>query len=508
MKYLLIILSLVVVGLYTLLQRPDLFFVDSARYADVARSFVEDGKFVIHSNFPSGRIEGEWLFYNSVLHVVFISIFFKLFGISDRSVILESTFFFILTLPILFLLAKKIFNQRVALISCLFYLFSSQLLGYAFDGGSDPIFIFEITLIAYFISLKKEKFILLAGVVGALTLFTKLHSYLFLANFLVWIFLLHKKVRNLALFLLFPVLAFLLNKFGVLFAHFKFDIPFYLSLQSSSLYPSDSLPRSGMTSKIDIWFLANNIKVFVSKIFYNLYNYFKIFNFDNLLPALSSPLVVVSFLLSYFNFQTKNNDQKIFRLIVLLMVISSLGLASATAPHIRYIQLTLPFIFIIAADFLDKLFKSNTKLTFLIIILVILPIFGEKVLDSRFKAKTFNTDKPFTHQVLGEAIGKETLNSAVVLTNLDSWGAWYGRRKTILIPNEISQVEEVNKKVKISYIFLTDFQKDNEDHPLRGDWDLDKFSLENFLLEKIATISATQVYENQPFTYKVFKKTD
>lgn len=504
----------------------DLIFVDAARYADIARNILENGQFRSHFSFPSPFLPNEngWQYNLPPVPSFAVAIFFKLFGISDWSAIIQSFFFFLLGIPLVYLLAQKLFNTKAAIFSALFYMFTPQLLSYATDGASEPIFIFELLLISYLIVKGRKWSLLFAGLIMGLSLFTKLQSYLFVPIFLFWVYLINRdNLKKVWLFLIGPVLLVSLNKFGILFGSYFLDLPAYLAFQQTTLFPGDNLPRAGLATQIDLPFLIKNASTFVVKISYNLYNFYKsIFTFDNLLPAWTSPMVVISYLLSHINFLTKEKKEiKIFRIITLLMVVGSFILAGATSPSIRYAHYVLPFVIILAVDFIYGFLqrynfsakKTNSVLVSLLLLFMVFPFLGTTVLDARFNARAYNFNAPHVQKVMGEKVGQLTDKSEIIVTNLDTWGAWYGERRTILIPLDFVGLEKFDNKIKINAIYLTDFQRDNEDHPLKGDWGelfdnprqiKNKFILDNFKLVKEGTISVQEVYENKPFTYKLW----
>lgn len=504
-----------------------LYFVDSARYADIARNISEGGKFTSSFTLSPLSLPSEfgWEIGIPPVYPLSISLFFKLLGVYDSSVVVTSITFFLISVPLVYLIARRIFNGQVAIFSSLFYLFTPQLLNYAKDGASEPIFIFELLLITYLIIVGKKWSLFLSGLILGLSFFTKLQSYLFAIIFLVWVLLLYRhNFQKFYLFLIGPVLIIVMNKFGLLFnGSYQLKIPLYLSFQQSSLYPGDNLPRSGQANQIGLMFVINNLQVLLSKIAYNLYNFYKsIFTFDNLLPAWTSPLVVISYLLSHINFLDKEkSDVKAFRIVVLSMVAGSLLLAAVTSPHIRYLHFVLPFIIILAVSFLHDILRryhlSAGQISLVLILILssfmIFPLIGTTGIDARFRDQQFNTKKPLAQKVLGEKLGELTGTDEIVVTNLDTWGSWYGKTKTVMMPVDFEVLQKIDQRMRINTIFLTDFQRGNEDHPLSGDWGVmfddparvtDQFMINNFQLVKEGTVSAQEVYDNKPFTYKLW----
>lgn len=525
---LLLLISLAVFYFYRESLPKELYFVDAGRYADIARNLLQTGQLKTNFVFPVSALGkvGPWPINIPPLHITMIAFFFRLFGVSDSSVVWSSVFFFIATIPVLFLLTKKLFNRQAAFISSLIYLFTLPLLSYARDGASEPIFIFELILISYLILLMRSWSLLIGGIVTGLIFFTKLQSYLFIPIFLYWVFSSNQKtLKGIYWFVLGGGVIALFHVSGLLFGNFYPNIPTYLAFQQSSLFPGDNIARADQTGTVSIPFFLINLKIFLSKLFYNLYNFYKvIFAFDNLLPQFASPIIVVTYLLSFADFfQKENNSVRKFRLVVLLMFFGSLLLAAATSPQVRYVHYVLPFIIILSVGFLEKVFHqvssrfARNVLTSILIAFFIIPFLGRVVLDARFDRHIYNPDKPYAQKALGSKLGDLTDPQGIVVTNLDSWGSWYGNRKTVLIPLDLEGFITLDRNLGIKSVYLTDYQRDNENHPLKGDWGTlfdspdkisNRFFLEHYTLVKEGTISALEVYENKPYTFKLWMKND
>lgn len=507
-----------------------LYFVDAGRFALVARSLVDNGEFYTKFNFytlESPSADG-WVSLLPPIHITMIALFMKIFGVNDQAVIIESFTFYILTAVFTFLLAKKIFNKEVALFSLLFTIFNPQLIGYAKDGASEPLFIFLLLSGTYFMYLQKRWSYLLSGLIFAIALFTKLQSYILIPFFIVWIFMLTRKIKDVLIFIAPLLLLFILNKAGLLFSYYYIWLPTYLLLQQSSVYPGDNITRSlSVTNPNEL--IVANIKEVLSKIFYNLYNFYKVlFNLDSALPNFTIPLINIGYLLSNILIFTKENIEKTtFRVFSLLMLIGLIILSSATSPQIRYIHIMVPFITILAVDLLYQFIsfagsKVNLvkKETFIISIMTgifilsfVLPFVGKALLDSRFESRIYNVNKPYVGKVLGERLKNITVANSKSVTNLHTWGSWYGDRITMLIPINFENFKLADEKIAFDYIYLTDYQRNNEDRPLNGGWGIlfdhphlinDQYLLSNFRLIKEGTISANEVYENQQYIYKLW----
>ncbi len=524
----LILVVVAVFSLYLSVPKASLFFVDSGRYADSARNLLETGKLLSKFTYATSLplYPNGWPFNVPPVHTFSIALAFLFFGVHDYTVILVSSFWFIIGVIFTYLIAQRLFNTKVALLSGFVYVFTPQLLAYARDGATEPLFIAELLMMTYFILLKRRGSLLLAGVVAGFAFFTKLQFGILVVPFLIWVWLLYgRRLLSVGSFFLPLLLMVVANKMGFLFSGYRPEaLPVYLTFQQSSLYPGDDLPRSGLSSSVNASFFLSNLAVLVSKIFYNLYNFFKIIILDDhLLPSFIVPISTVLYFLSYINLWIKERDEvRLFRLLVLVLISISLGLSAVTSPSIRYIHPLLPFVIILGVSFLVEIctkFDLTRKQSLWIYVSVVtlfwvLPFLGSVILDRRFDYQHYQMDKPYAQQVLGEQIGWLSAKDDIVITNLDTWGSWYGNRRTILIPPTPEMISEIDGRHKVSKIFLTDYQRLNGDHPLDKGWDslfdqtkiVPNYVTTHFTLERTATISAEQVYEKQPFTYQVWSR--
>src|SRR3989344_3159642 len=155
-----------------------LTFSDGAKYADIARSIVQGNEFSSSFNF--------WGANNAQViqpgMPLAIAGFFKIFGISDLSVIATSSFFYLLLVLTTYLLGKKLFGELVGLLSAIAMAANINFLEYAASGASETLFAFEIILGAYFLILRKRW----ADILGFITLmamyFPKPQAFIYIAG--------------------------------------------------------------------------------------------------------------------------------------------------------------------------------------------------------------------------------------------------------------------------------------------------------------------------------------
>lgn len=525
-KHLFIILAIGLVLVWLLIsQFNGLQFVDAARYADIGRNIFLNQGYISKFTFPTQILPDEngWTVNLPPVYPLLIAGSISVNGINDYSIIYLTIIFSLGSIILTYLIAKHLFGGKTAFVSALLVLFAPQLLNYAKDGGAESLFIFEILLIIHLILLGKRWSILFAGLVAGLMLFTKLQALAVLPVLLIWLVVLHKeRLKNVIFFLICPVIMISLNSANILWGFYKYDFPVYLFLQQTSVFPADNLPRTGLTKSLGVGFLFEHLLPIFSKLFYNIYNFYKaIFGITNSLPVLTSGLVVTTYFISLGLIFVKadKTNTKLFRVMSLLLLISLIVMASVTSPHMRYIHPVIPILCILAADFLVKTteyFFSGKRsqkifLTSIVLFFAVLPVVSDLVIDQRFRNVSYNQKRPYAHKVLGQVLSDRFEKGDIIVTNLDSWGGWYGDKKNYLIPLDFDQLDKLDQHSRIQAIYLTDFQIDNPDHPLSGDWDKlfnsnagNDFITDNFVLTEDVVISADQVYERQSYRYKIW----
>ncbi len=85
---------------------------------------------------------------NPPLYPFVLSLAFRLKGASDQTVVLTSALFFFLLMPLVYLIAKRLFDARVGNWALLFCLLNAPLLSYSVRGVAVPLVAFLVTLLA------------------------------------------------------------------------------------------------------------------------------------------------------------------------------------------------------------------------------------------------------------------------------------------------------------------------------------------------------------------------
>ncbi|MDP2860925.1 MAG: glycosyltransferase family 39 protein, partial [bacterium] len=472
------------------------------------------------------------------LHPFLLSVGFRIFGVSDAVTIATSGVFYLLSALVLYFLGKKVFGSLVGFLAALCFIFSPAMLDLAAIGASESLFILELILAA-FLFYKNGKASCLFGFLTLAAMFlTRPSAIIYIVGFIFFFLAVNFRDRR-QLFRAGGI--FLLSWITLEFVIAKFSGPaFYSPLQSffygvtrfsPSVAPTETL-RGGMAGT------AFAIKPFLTKFFYNLYNYYK------LLPEIFSPYLVGFFALSVFHWGGERK-QNIFKIAVFLMIATTFIAASAGLPLYRYVHPLTPFIYLFAvaeivwvvgkimeskhlgvipacpesnlatdsgvipplAGF-PRMTASNIATSFLLIFLFIIgQTIGQIFLDSRYLRKNVNPDKPPVYVKLALILKENTNPADFVVTNLDTWGSWYGERKTVWLPISPEMLKpDGGKPLKIDAVFLTSYKIDDPNHYLNKEWReallsperaSDKFLTENFRPTKKFKIEAGETYEKE-----------
>jgi 4-amino-4-deoxy-L-arabinose transferase-like glycosyltransferase len=513
-----------------------LLFSDAAKFADVARNLISglgyEGRFSFWSEgiinlsqratFPS-----PWM---PPLMPFSIAAFFKIFGISDFSVIATSCFYFILLVVFTFLLGRKVFSfvskktaNVIGLLSALAVASNIDFLNYATQGATEPLFAFEIVAGAYFISLKKKWATGLGIIFMILMYFTRPQAFIYIAGLLLYWLLINFKNRKAILYFFGVIVCGLLvDKFILTnFAGRYFLYPIWARGQHALTQITTSSSSSDMLRGA-----IENVTILSSakKIFYYLYNYYK------LLPQIASPYMWALFIIGLFKWG-KNRMENSLKLVTIFMVIVTFLVAALTIPFFRYIHPIIPLVYLFAMATLVwivqemingqwliiekwpivKKFNKSQVITGISTLLILFFVVGQTLgvifLDSRFKAARTNKGKPPVYVELSWVLKENTDPEDVIITNLDTWGSWYGERKTIWFPLKPDQLmPPEGKRIPFDVIYLTSYLMDDENYYMGEEWRQifynpenpeNEFIADNFELKGFYQMTAKETYEKQ-----------
>lgn len=499
-----------------------LSFSDTAEFADIARNLVLGlgyrNSFSFWSTSVFSFLKQNVFSASGILPVMPLSItaFFKIFGINDLAVVITSFFYFVLTLIFVFLLARRVYKSNlVGILSTFAVGFNYDLIHYAISGASESPFIFEIVAASYLTSIKKKWANIATMLFLILMYFTRPQAFIYIAGIILFWLLSNLKVKKaLIYFVGVLILGLLVDRF-ILFplwgSYFLYSITgrgLGSSFSQSSIASNTLRGAAGSVSGI-----AQTLK----NIFYNLYNFYK------LLPQIISPYLFALFVIGLVRWG-KDKIQNSFKTASTFMVGVTLIVTAASIPFFRYIHPIIPLVYIIAVGTLVEIISKSEFLiskhrcivlvsTLLILIFGVGQTLGVIFLDSRFEANTHNAGKPPVYVVLSQILKVNTNPNQVVITNLDTWGSWYGERKTVWFPIEPRQiVDPATEKIPFDAIYLTNYLIDDPNYYMGADWreifnnptDPKKWVCDGcaeiskeFKLKAVYKVSASEDYERQ-----------
>jgi hypothetical protein len=457
-----------------------LTFSDAAKFADIARnvisglgyngnfSFWRDGAFALLQGvaFPS-----PWL---PPLMPLSIALAFKIFGVSDLAVVGVSSFYFILLVVSTFLLGKKIFGNLVGILSAIVMAMSVDFLNYARNGSAEALFTFEIITTSYLLTIKKKWANGLAIIFAILMYFTRPQAFIYIAGLILYWLLINFKIKKaLILFGLVLVGGFLIDYFILPNFAGKY---FLYSVSGRGILTATQVTAGGSASDSLRGYSVPEASIgllqIAKKIFYNLYNFYK------LIPQISNPYLFAFFVFGLFRW-SKSNLINSFKTSSIFMIATTLLVCAVSIPFFRYIHPVIPFIYIISVativEILNLKFINRKFIIFvstsLILIFSVGQTLGVIFLDSRFVRNTHNIDKPPVYVVLSKILKETTQPSDFVVTNLDTWGSWYGERRTMWFPVEPKQlIDTKTGEIPFNAIYLTSYRIDDENYYMGKDW--------------------------------------
>jgi len=492
-KFLLVIFSLALFLFVLFFQKNFngfLSFSDAAKFAGIARSVVRGNGYTSNFSFFNSEVLGisgfspvsSWIL---PLMPLAIAGFFRIFGVSDLSVM---------------------WGEIVGVLSAVVVAANVNFLEYATSGASETLFALEIVLASYLFIFKKKNTNLIGFVVLIIMYLTRPQAIIYIFG-LVFLYLL----------LNFPVKKALKYVFVI----FILGSGLYLAISEQGLFavtqhlpgiaPSDAL-RGGVQEV--------NIIELIKKTFYNLYNFYR------LLPQIASPYMWGLFVIGFFHW-TKNKEENALKLASILMVAVTFLVTALTIPFFRYLHPVVPLVYLfatatlvwivekLARDLRFKIYELRINISkrkfvnlaslFLILIFVVGQTLGVIFLDSRFKAKTVNRGKPPVYVQLAWLLRDNSNSDDVVVTNLDTWGSWYGERKTVWFPLEPDQL--IDLKNDFDAIYLTSYLIDDENYYMGEAWreiylnpkeHANEFIGENYEFAGEFEVSPEETYENKP----------
>lgn len=482
-----------------------LTFSDGAKFADIARNILLGNGYGSIFSFWSTSV------FTSIKSILFptpavpplmpysIAAFFKIFGVNDFAVIATSFFYFALLLVFVFLLGSKLSKSKfVGVLSTLAVGLNTDMINYATSGASEMPLMAEIVAAAYFISLKKKWANIVGFVLMILMYFTRPQGFIYIAGLILyWLLLNFKWQKALITFSVILVGGFLFDKFVLSALTWRYFLYPILGRGLSTV--NQAVVTSSTSEVLRGASVSYTLVPIVKKVLYDLYNFFK------LLPQIMSPYLFALFVIGLFR------SRSAFKTSVLFMTIVTFLVTAISIPFFRYLHPVVPLVYIVAVATLVEIIPKGKYLILTSVFLILLFGAGQTVgvllLDSRYEGQTHNVGKPPEYVLLSQILKDNTQPNQVVVTNLDTWGSWYGERKTVWYPLEPDMLNLGTGQIPpFDAIYLTSYLINDANYVMGSNWRqifndpqyiTDKFIEANYKLQGVYTISASDDYERQ-----------
>lgn len=448
------IIAITALGVHFLLNGFILRTPDAMAYACIARNILRGKPGASILTFPELEIPYDWR--NRPwphpgnfrpFHIATVTLSFLLFGISDKSVIYVSILSFLLTVPILFRLAHRIYDERVATVSALFLIFSGPILPFAASGWTESTFmLFTVLCVYLFYERRSYLHALASGFVLGLAYLTRYFALAFLLPFLAYICL-SKEGKRWHFFGLFTG-SFILTAFGLSKIYQAFVPPVVVPaplIESGLLGHLFIRPFSPLLEGLTLESLGELVEKVVS----NLFNYHYSFLF------LARPYLMALYLFSLF-LKRERKENRLLNLSVLGAVLIHIGYLSFRSYEPRYLIPLLPLIFIfssralisIVSDLSPKVGPLRGLILLASLVFLLLPGYGMELVRE-YKQPDVMTN-------IGEIIKSNSDEDEIVLTDVHWAVAWYGDRRAVWIPRSIESFNESDEGYRfIDVVFIT-----------------------------------------------------
>lgn len=444
---------------------------------------------------------GNWPAIYPPLYPMMLALSFKIFGVSDTSAVLVNGFFFVATIPILYFLAKKVFNQKVATLTCIWYIGTPAILLYSITPITEPLFTFLAVLLAY-LTIKRRLF--LCGLVAGAAFMTKFQGILLLPSILIFISLTQKSGRLRAVFQF--IGAFLIvaaiqklflpsqaSDFSKLSDHFIWNAVAYETIIPRGYLSSSIAPITSQTIIADMDLIAKKI---FSNSFLLLQN----------IVTNSHTLIFTLFALSFITGNRQRASRNLTLLTLLFLTIFAI-FHIITIFDMRYVYPFLPLMLIPAAKFLLDLAPKKIIPTYRIIfaLIIIVPLVTFPGLATSAQ-RSLKPHKPTIPALLAQIASQNTDQNAIVATEAATYTAWYGNRRSLLLPTTVEElltIDAGNFPINSTLLYSLPGNPQNPnwqeliDHP---------HGFGNFQYSQEFYIAPEQNYSNIPVKVVIYKK--
>ncbi len=418
---------------------------DNLTYAILARNMIR-GKGLVHQSIVPqllanlGKLPDTDVRQPPVWPMV-EAVFFSALGANDKTIMVASGFFWVLSLLMLMMIAEKLFSKGVVGLCIVIFLFQPMILRLSFSGLTEPLYIFLLLLVVYLVVFRKHSNYLVVGLISGLMKWTRSSTIFLLPAvlFVMW----RKKAR---------ILDYLIYFAGFGFVELLFKV---WRLDSEGGYYSSALARKSD----EILVLLRDFNVYPHPSVIRLLGRLRIELFLTNLAQLGWMWLAVSYaifiwVLFFWGLPTIFREgltklKLLVEFILVALVVSWVG-STLAEPSARYVAPLLVLAMLPAAWQLTRLLSTRQKIrsAMLLLVVIVFPL----VLS--FNRGYYRLEHDDWLPEVVEYVKKT--NKGAVVTDQPVRFAWYSDSQMIFFPRDIDQVEKIDDKIiPISGILLT-----------------------------------------------------
>ncbi|MDP3998516.1 MAG: glycosyltransferase family 39 protein [bacterium] len=436
---------------------------DASLYAGIARNIInKNGPYMsaitpVFFTYNIPTLSFGWPSFYNYLHPLTVAISFLILGPSHFSLVLTNAFFYVMTLPLVFLLAKKLYNTQTAFWAGVWYIFSLPILNSSISGMTEPLFSFLVTLV-FFLLFVFPKHFFWVGLTVALAYLTRFQGILLIPPLLIYIATLKKKFLYGLLFLSgFASIIFLSKLFLPLMAqdYARFDNNYlWYAMAADALRPSSEI--FGTLSVVTFSDILTNFNLILFKALTNLY-----FFTQKLFAVLPAPIVIF-YALSFFQFRSLKKNRT-FKFLSLNLILVFLVFHLFVLFDLRFFFPLLPLLTVAAAaTFLSLLEKLNPKrilfgASLFTAFFIVIPTFASSGTATALQRTLAKPRRPTIVYLLARLAKENTSSKAIIVSDRAAHLSWYGERRTIFLPPNPAYLSELEKKVPIDALFFSNY---------------------------------------------------
>jgi len=479
--------------LYTTLLSP-ISFGDEGYHTRMAQYIMQNTEYPVWTYFEGTKFEMEG-FYRPPLYNILQAGFLFLLGFNEIWVkLLVPLISFVLGIAV-YILVKKIYNKRIALLTAIISTTLPSFVTYSVLFYADILATFYVILFFLLFILARrdenKKYMLLAGIFGALAFLTKITAlaiYPFIAVVLLFDFINRKNIKEI-FYKYIPLIIPLILIPSTLFLR---NIYYYHNPTCYALPILNLIDRSGCwikEFKAEYNFTARVAQVGTEQNIFSM-------GIINYLEFAYGPIwfIILTFICGMLLLFVKNDPNRLliwtYLATIILILIPATVRAEDTA---RWTLEWLPVIVLVSSIYLDEVYLFIRKYvkTFALIMFVLVILFGIEMLS--IKASSMWQIKQFSTLFFDACnwIKQNTPKDSLIMT------VWVHRAVYNCQRNGVGNMADISISQDVEHILST--AKENGITHLF----IQKFSLSNTAYAESYTVDFVRLLQNNPDHFKV-----